>query len=169
MTRIKTQDDSSLVTPESIVEGFATRLTFYLRAWTDLVQDVCAISSTGRPSKPKIPQHLSPIAAAFIFVGRYKRAALCVCVCVCVCVCTSRPELQQLSPLGDSRCSYLNNIPNSLASLTRDSPASHHRDPGVPGILFQERTNPSGSLVDPLPLLPFNDRILSERNDPYKD
>lgn len=35
-------------------------------------------------------------------------------------------ELQQLSPLGDSRCSYLNNIPNSLASLTRDSPASHH-------------------------------------------
>lgn len=41
--------------------------------------------------------------------------------------CVHRPsELQQLSPLGDSRCSYLNNIPNSLASLTRDSPASHH-------------------------------------------
>lgn len=61
-------------------------------------------------------------------------------------------ELQQLSPLGDSRCSYLNNIPNSLASLTRDSPAPHHRDPRVPAILFQERTYPSlrGSLSAPV-------------------
>ena len=83
------------------------------------------------------------------------------------CVCTSRPELQQLSPLGDSRCSYLNNIPNSLASLTRDSPAPHHRDPGVPGILFQERTNPSRLLVDSLPLALFNDPTLSQANDFY--
>ena len=83
------------------------------------------------------------------------------------CVCTSRPELQQLSPLDDSRCSYLNNIPNSLASLTRDSPAPHHRDPGVPGILFQERTNPSRLLVDSLPLALFNDPTLSQANDFY--
>lgn len=46
-------------------------------------------------------------------------------------------ELQQLSPLGDSRCSYLNNIPNSLAALTRDSPASHHSDHEHPASFFR--------------------------------
>lgn len=51
-------------------------------------------------------------------------------------------ELQQLSPLADSRCSYLNNIPNSLASLTRNSPASHHTDREYRTTFFQGRTSP---------------------------
>lgn len=50
-------------------------------------------------------------------------------------------ELQQLSPLADSRCSYLNNIPNSLASLTRYSPASHHTDREYRTTFFQGRTS----------------------------
>lgn len=75
-----------------------------------------------RPSAPKIPFHLSPFYLTHLYLlarSTYKSVPRGV----------HRPsEPQQLSPLGDSRCSYLNNIPNSLASFTRDSPAPHHGD-----------------------------------------